>query len=118
MLAPQVTQDPGNDVGPLDAGDNLDGTATPLADFDIDLEHALETPSPGHGAMLFGVGRGRLKGRSLAAPGRRDLRTKAAVGREHTMIAREVDAGPRDQGRQAVNTRCRSRMASISSSRP
>lgn len=99
-LAPKMTQNPLDDVRPLDTGDDLDRAATVLADLDIDLEHAPEAPGPSHGAMLLGFGRRGCAGQSLAAPGRRDLRTQAAVGCENTVIASEVDAGPWDQGRQ------------------
>ena len=100
VLAPAVKQDPIDDVGPLDAGNDSDRTTTVLTDLDVDPEHTPETFRPGHGAMLFGFGRDRLAGRSLAAPRRCDLRTKSAVGCKHAMKASEVNTGPWYQRRQ------------------
>lgn len=52
MLAAKVTQDPLDHVRPPDAGNDPDRTATVLTDLDIEPEHALEKPRPGHRAML------------------------------------------------------------------
>ncbi len=60
-LAPKVAEGPLDELGPLDAGDDvhgcagsgdLHGPATLFTNLDIDLEHALEASSPGHGMAL------------------------------------------------------------------
>ena len=84
------------------AGD-LHRTATLLTGFDIDPEHAFETLGPRHGAVFFQFSQVLVGRASLTALCRGDLRAKPAVRCEDPMIAREVDAGPRDERRQSSN---------------
>ena len=49
-----MVEDFADDVGVLDASDDLDGAAAGLTGFDIDVEHPLETLGPSHGGMALG----------------------------------------------------------------
>ena len=88
LLAPKVTQDPVNDLGLLDAGDDPHRAAALLTDLDINPEHTLESFCPGHGATLlrFGFGHRRNTGDTLTAPRWRYLCAKVAVGCEYSMV--------------------------------
>jgi len=94
------------DAGILDAGDDLDGAATSLTGFDVDVEYPLQPlrpePAPdlirGHGGMAFGgcavcclIGRYWLS--PPAPPGGCDDCPVLAVGCEDAVEAGEVDAG-------------------------
>ena len=119
LLAPKVTQDPVNDLGLLDAGDDPHRTTALLTDLDINLEHTLESFCPGHGKvrshsdregalgyatlLRFGFGHRRNTGDMLTASCRRYLCTKVAVGCEYAMVAREVDAWSWNKRRKPGN---------------
>ena len=88
-----------NHLGIFDTGNHFDLTAAVLADFDIDVEDALESLHPGHGAvslcgtLVLPVGIGRFWWIGfLAAFGRCDLHTAFAVGCEDAMEACKIDA--------------------------
>ena len=89
----------------LDAGNDPNGAATGLTGLDIDVEHALEAPCPGHGGVRLGW-RLLLCGIRCAgvvaftALGRRHERPMSAVGGEHTVEARQVHARFEYQGGQ------------------
>ena len=70
--------------------DDLDGAAAALAGLDVDVEHTLQALRPGHGGPAFGgcwvFRRMRRAGLvTLAALGRRHLRTMRAVGGEYSV---------------------------------
>ena len=92
-----MTKDPLNNLGPLNAGNDIYRPTTVLTHLDINLEHPLEAPGPGHRAALFGFGGSGVAGRTFAASIGRDEGTPATVWSEDPMVASEVDPRPGDQ---------------------
>lgn len=88
-----------NNLGIFDAGNDFDLPTAVLADFDINIEDALETLHPGHGAMALcgalvtpvGIAAFRFVG-LLAPLGGCYLSPVFAVGREDAIETCEVDS--------------------------
>lgn len=76
----------------LNAGDDLDGAATLVTRFDVDLECPFESLGPGHGGAALGGGLG-LKGRSFPPTRRGHLLSESAVGREYAVEAVRLTRG-------------------------
>ena len=95
----QVLKDQLNHLRIFDAGNHVDVTAAVFADFDINIEDALETLLPSHGTMALcgalatpvGIEGFRFVG-LLATLGRRHLNPMLAIGRKDAMEAREVNS--------------------------
>jgi phosphoribosylglycinamide formyltransferase 2 len=102
-----VGQDSLNGGRIFNAGDDLDLPGAPLAGLDVNVEHPFESLHPGHRHVALG---GRLvqpvlpgKLAPLASPSpprRRNTHTKLAIGGEHSVKTRQIDAGLGNQSGQ------------------
>ena len=101
----QVLEDVLNDLRVFDTGNHLDLTTAVFADFNVDVEDALEPLHPGHGAMSFlghligpfRIRRGCLFG-LLATLRWRHINPVFAVGGKNAVKAGQVDPRLGNQG--------------------
>ncbi len=79
----------------FDAGGDFHAAAADAAGFDVDSEHPLQTLRPAHRCMAdngCGVFRpGRFGLATPTSPRRRHQRAMFTIGREHAVIARQID---------------------------
>src|SRR5690606_7316079 len=96
----EMGEDVGDELGVLDAGEDLEWTAAAPTGVDVDGEHAFEALHPGHRDVLGRGGRvvRGLRWSAAAAAGGGDVGAQAACGGEHAVESREVDARRRDEG--------------------
>lgn len=96
----KMGEDVGDELGVLDAGDDLQRSAAALTGIDVDGEHAFEALHPRHRDMLGcgGLGARGLRWPAAASAGRGDGGTHAACGGEHPVESREVGARRRHEG--------------------
>ena len=91
----------------FDAGDDFHAATADTASFGVDIEHALQALCPAHRYVACDR-LGRFWPRCFglitpAAPGRRHPRSVLTVGREHTVIARQIHPWFGHQRRQMGN---------------
>lgn len=84
----------------FDARDHLHCATTVRAVLDINLEHALPTLRPRHRHVVGWRGLSSRLGRAPAALGRRYWFTQPVIRRKDAVVARQVEAWRRHQGRQ------------------
>jgi len=86
----------------LDGGDDLQVAATLRAVFEVDIEQALEKTRPAHArrraVRVFDCGHA-----GLLRWARHDRRTQPGIGRQHPVIAEQMQARPRHQRGQALH---------------
>ncbi len=88
-----MVEDALDDSGIFDAGDDLHRTATYLAGFNVDVEHALEALRPAHGGAALDGCFGTLGTWRFAAATGGGVRCAVwTVRGEHAVVADEVDA--------------------------
>ena len=97
----EMFEDVTDDGGVFDTGDDLYGATAVLADFDVDLEDALEALCPSHRPMAFGRGLGWIA--ASPAPRGGDLLSQSVVGGEHAVVAGEVDPRRGDEGGESCD---------------
>ena len=92
----EMSEDPLDDLGSVDAGDDAQRAATHTTVFDVDVEDALEALHPAHG------GRRRMgfAGGLISTVGD-DVVAVYEVRGEHAVVSGEMGAGARHEGGEA-----------------
>ena len=98
-VATEVDENPLDHRRFLDAGNDAQASTAVPAGLNVNSEHPLEALGPGQGPLPGG---GRCLARFARSGGTgsgHNLRAVGARGGKHTVVAGQVDAGPRNSGR-------------------
>ena len=89
-LRSKVIENSSDDVGIVDAGNDLDCATAEFADLDINAEYSLEAARPCHGLMLFGSGHRLVFSAPLATPRWGDPCTPTGIRCKDAVEPREI----------------------------